>query len=765
MDTLAWNAPGPFSFGHHGGLVQGVPDAISPHGYMSGEVAGPADGAGRQPMSVQGSPALSTSPRAPAQSLPMPDLLSDVPSTSAWPGLQAGAAGGVPLSMPAETSAARDAHSSQGAWYGPPAPGPVPLLKSVSVPDGHYPQSSCPPHGGRPAVHLYPAADPAAEPQGEASWSRKADGAALRGLLKLDVHMGFSGDAKLTSPTTMLQPMVLKRGRASSDVGPRTPSLYGPAGDSLTSPVDDVSYLVQSMGGRSLGLSSRELGSAAMGFSASDTGLSLDGLSLDRSDEGQGARPASVPASTSPMALSSSQQTPSASDSVAAPLGVLPTTDRTVSPSMSMSFGEPTVNPTLVQSPAAAMMDQSLAHAMGDPAMYLPPLNSQEEATAGPMRTSTSGRTSRSVSPYPGSTRSLTPDMELSHGDAQLDATLRMAQWRFPGSTVAGSTGQTLHPMDAYTPGWAGGRGAGSDMSRPVGWHRAGRRHNRAAVSEDLRAPTRVDDVYPWASSMDFTHTGTNSLLMPVVPSRAMAEVPGAPQGGLRVPPVSSPSLQSTPALAVDFAPDAPLMGLDMRAPSMSDGATPMSVGSAGEDMSLTSVPALGSAAPADERTPTDTSGELDSPPHVIRPASMSRGASLAPDLKDEAIQMASQTHTPIVTTTAAQAASASRRKAEALFTCPFPDCGSTFTRQYNLRGHMRSHMDERPFKCDWPGCGRSFARTHDCKRHHNLHLNIKPYQCDGCGKTFARLDALNRHHKSEASSCGAKASEGKPTA
>jgi transcriptional regulator prz1 len=129
----------------------------------------------------------------------------------------------------------------------------------------------------------------------------------------------------------------------------------------------------------------------------------------------------------------------------------------------------------------------------------------------------------------------------------------------------------------------------------------------------------------------------------------------------------------------------------------------------------------------------------------------------------DNALQTAAQTHTPVVTTTAAQAASASRRKAEALFTCPFPDCGSTFTRQYNLRGHMRSHMDERPFKCEWPGCGRSFARTHDCKRHHNLHLNIKPYQCESCGKTFARLDALNRHHKSEASTCGAKLHESKP--
>lgn len=111
----------------------------------------------------------------------------------------------------------------------------------------------------------------------------------------------------------------------------------------------------------------------------------------------------------------------------------------------------------------------------------------------------------------------------------------------------------------------------------------------------------------------------------------------------------------------------------------------------------------------------------------------------------------------PVVTSQATQAASASRRKSEALFACPIPGCGSTFTRQYNLRGHLRSHADERPYKCDWPGCDRSFARSHDCKRHQNLHLNIKPHTCEQCGKTFARLDALNRHHKSDTGGCTMK--------
>lgn len=42
------------------------------------------------------------------------------------------------------------------------------------------------------------------------------------------------------------------------------------------------------------------------------------------------------------------------------------------------------------------------------------------------------------------------------------------------------------------------------------------------------------------------------------------------------------------------------------------------------------------------------------------------------------------------VTTTATQAASASRRRNDAQFKCPVPGCGSTFTRRFNLRGTLR---------------------------------------------------------------------------
>ena len=98
------------------------------------------------------------------------------------------------------------------------------------------------------------------------------------------------------------------------------------------------------------------------------------------------------------------------------------------------------------------------------------------------------------------------------------------------------------------------------------------------------------------------------------------------------------------------------------------------------------------------------------------------------------------------VTTPSTADASQKRRKQPANFQCPVPGCGSTFTRHFNLKGHLRSHAEEKPYQCKWPGCGKGFARQHDCKRHENLHLNIRPYPCEGCKKNFARMDALNRH-------------------
>ncbi|KAJ7899144.1 hypothetical protein B0H14DRAFT_3852864 [Mycena olivaceomarginata] len=80
------------------------------------------------------------------------------------------------------------------------------------------------------------------------------------------------------------------------------------------------------------------------------------------------------------------------------------------------------------------------------------------------------------------------------------------------------------------------------------------------------------------------------------------------------------------------------------------------------------------------------------------------------------------------VTTLRTSKASHNRRKQEAMFVCPVPNCGSTFTRSLNLKGHIRSHNEEKPFVCKWPGCGKGFARRPDCKRHEQLHTNYRPF-------------------------------------
>ncbi|KAK9766189.1 hypothetical protein K7432_004925 [Basidiobolus ranarum] len=82
------------------------------------------------------------------------------------------------------------------------------------------------------------------------------------------------------------------------------------------------------------------------------------------------------------------------------------------------------------------------------------------------------------------------------------------------------------------------------------------------------------------------------------------------------------------------------------------------------------------------------------------------------------------------------------------IFRCTFPDCEKTFSRQYNLTSHMRSHSDLRPYSCGF--CPRSFARKHDLQRHTRLHTGSRPYECSSCLKGFPRSDALSRHYRVE---------------
>ncbi|KAJ3218424.1 hypothetical protein HK099_005077 [Clydaea vesicula] len=79
------------------------------------------------------------------------------------------------------------------------------------------------------------------------------------------------------------------------------------------------------------------------------------------------------------------------------------------------------------------------------------------------------------------------------------------------------------------------------------------------------------------------------------------------------------------------------------------------------------------------------------------------------------------------------------------ILSCPHENCEKTFTKQFNLKSHLRSHTTEKCFTCDL--CAASFRRSHDLKRHiRSLHVAVKAFACPTCNKRFARTDALKRH-------------------
>lgn len=90
-----------------------------------------------------------------------------------------------------------------------------------------------------------------------------------------------------------------------------------------------------------------------------------------------------------------------------------------------------------------------------------------------------------------------------------------------------------------------------------------------------------------------------------------------------------------------------------------------------------------------------------------------------------------------------------------ATFRCPL--CPRNFTRAFNLRGHVRTHTNERPFVCRV--CGRAFTRQHDCRTHEQLHNREIKWVCGGvlengkswgCGRRYDRKSNLSRHRRSK---------------
>ena len=76
------------------------------------------------------------------------------------------------------------------------------------------------------------------------------------------------------------------------------------------------------------------------------------------------------------------------------------------------------------------------------------------------------------------------------------------------------------------------------------------------------------------------------------------------------------------------------------------------------------------------------------------------------------------------------------------IYTCTYKTVGK-FTRRYNVRSHIQTHLSDRPFGCQF--CPKRFVRQHDLNRHVKGHIEARYSKCP-CGKEFARLDALRKH-------------------
>ncbi|KAG6553725.1 hypothetical protein Mapa_004640 [Marchantia paleacea] len=79
--------------------------------------------------------------------------------------------------------------------------------------------------------------------------------------------------------------------------------------------------------------------------------------------------------------------------------------------------------------------------------------------------------------------------------------------------------------------------------------------------------------------------------------------------------------------------------------------------------------------------------------------------------------------------------------------------CGETISRQA-YRRHVRTHGTKKPVKvtCPYEGCTHHYTRESNLRSHiRSFHLKLKPYVCsiEGCDKSFAHKAARNRHELS----------------